>query len=257
MARQSAHPAADKEPNKKPGAVTCPTLRCVGISAAFALAAFHGGPVSAEWRDIRLVASSRRAANITPADTFSTVAPALPTPAVPPSDPPRAFLLAARSAAQAGRMGEAQEALERAETRLLDWTASPSGHSRTDDQRPVVDVAQARRALAADDRPGTLVAIDDALATIGGVVQTAPVAPTALSRFSPPPSLPPPVPVAPPEPTITTALLPGRWALHGAKYAWVRPDSKPRPVQSVASVPGRYVWQDRAYGWVPPHADVQ
>src|SRR5271166_2747793 len=66
-----------------------------------------------------------RASNIAPADTRSAVAPALPVPAVALSAPPLSFLEAARWALAGARTGEAQEALERAETRLLDGTAQP------------------------------------------------------------------------------------------------------------------------------------
>jgi len=58
---------------------------------------------------------------------------------------------------------------------------------------------------------------------------------------------------APEVPVFTQALLPGHWALHGATYVWVPPDTKLRPVQPITPVPGNYVWQDGAYVWVPRH----
>ena len=54
-------------------------------------------------------------------------------------------------------------------------------------------------------------------------------------------------------PTVTYALLPGHWALHGAKYVWVPPETVPRRVEAATLVPGRYVWRDGAYVWVPAH----
>ena len=63
---------------------------------------------------------SNNASNIGPQDTTSTIAPNLPAPDVGPNAPPRAFLVAARSALLAGRTGEAQQALEMAVTRTLD-----------------------------------------------------------------------------------------------------------------------------------------
>jgi WXXGXW repeat (2 copies) len=63
------------------------------------------------------------------------------------------------------------------------------------------------------------------------------------------PVLPPP----PPQPVITRALLPGHWALHGARYVWVPPDTTLRRVQSAGLVPGTYVWRNGAYVWVPTH----
>ena len=58
---------------------------------------------------------SNNASNIGPQDTRSTIAPNLPAPDVGPNAPPRAFLVAARSALLAGRTGEAQQALEMAD----------------------------------------------------------------------------------------------------------------------------------------------
>jgi hypothetical protein len=55
----------------------------------------------------------------------------------------------------------------------------------------------------------------------------------------------------PPPPAITRALLPGHWALHGARYVWVPPETTLRPVQSPEVVPGAYVWRNGAYVWVP------
>jgi hypothetical protein len=63
------------------------------------------------------------------------------------------------------------------------------------------------------------------------------------------PLLPPP----PPQPVITRALLPGHWALHGARYVWVPPETTLRRVQSAGLVPGAYVWRNGAYVWVPTH----
>ncbi len=63
---------------------------------------------------------SEKAGNISPADTRSILAPNLPTPRVVDGAPPRDYLIAARDALAVGHTGEAQEALERAETRALD-----------------------------------------------------------------------------------------------------------------------------------------
>ena len=64
--------------------------------------------------------TSNKASNIGAADTASPIAPALPSPDLGPGAPPLAFLHAARAALATGRTGEAQQALEMAETRLLD-----------------------------------------------------------------------------------------------------------------------------------------
>ena len=66
----------------------------------------------------------------------------------------------------------------------------------------------------------------------------------------------PAAPVAPPssaQPVITRALLPGHWALQGARYVWIPPEIKPRRVQSAALIPGAFFWHNGAYVWVPEH----
>src|SRR5579862_2271701 len=63
---------------------------------------------------------SNRAGNIGPQDTRSEIAPNLPSPSVGQDSPPAAYLRAARTALLQGRTGEAQQALEMAETRALD-----------------------------------------------------------------------------------------------------------------------------------------
>src|SRR5262249_42495878 len=60
------------------------------------------------------------ASNIGPDDTRSSIAPVLPSPVVGEDAPVQAYLQAARSALVAGRTGEAQQALEMAQTRALD-----------------------------------------------------------------------------------------------------------------------------------------
>jgi hypothetical protein len=62
---------------------------------------------------------SDKAGNITAADTTSPLAARLPEPLVADNAPIRDFLVAGRNALAAGRTGEAQEALERAQTRAL------------------------------------------------------------------------------------------------------------------------------------------
>jgi hypothetical protein len=63
---------------------------------------------------------SDKAGNIAPAENGPPYAARLPDPAVGEDASVPQFLLAARGALAAGRTGEAQEALERAQTRVLD-----------------------------------------------------------------------------------------------------------------------------------------
>lgn len=93
---------------------------------------------------------SDRASNITEATMGLTIAPRLPSPRAV-SDTPQALVSAADRALAAGRTGEAQEALERAETRLLSRSVA---HERIGDPSadPAVSrLAAARQALAAGD----------------------------------------------------------------------------------------------------------
>lgn len=76
----------------------------------------------------------------------------LPAPALDDNAPPQAFIQAAIHAIAAGRAGEAQEAIERAESRALDRSVKPS-LARDPSQQPLVQqLSQARQALASGDR---------------------------------------------------------------------------------------------------------
>jgi hypothetical protein len=94
---------------------------------------------------------STRATNIGPSDTRSTVAPSLPVPAVAPDAGFDAYLRAASNALQRNQTGEAQEALERAETRLLDRSVLPSRAGQPAQDPRVAQLGEARQALAAGD----------------------------------------------------------------------------------------------------------
>ena len=103
------------------------------------------------------------ASNLNAATARSTIAPNLPSPAVGPGAGPRAYLMAARAALAAGRTGEAQQALEMAETRALD-RSTPLGATGQPSTSPLVaQIARALQALANGDRGGSVAAIDAAL----------------------------------------------------------------------------------------------
>lgn len=87
----------------------------------------------------------------------------LPDPPVDEDAPPRAFLLAARLAVTGGRMGEAQEALERAESRALTRDVRPSLAGQPSTQALVLLIKSARGALASGDSDRCLETIDAAL----------------------------------------------------------------------------------------------
>jgi hypothetical protein len=105
---------------------------------------------------------SDKASNILPGDTRSTIAPNLPSPPVGEGAPVRAYLQAARSALLGGRTGEAQQALEMAETRALDRSV-PLFQTGVPSRNPLVaQIGDALRALGAGDR-GRAVQIIEAI----------------------------------------------------------------------------------------------
>lgn len=111
---------------------------------------------------------SGQASNITRSDTRSTIAPQLPVPTVGPNAGPEQFLTVAQSALQRHRTGEAQEALERAETRALDRSTSPA-NAGTPDQSPMIQqINDARTALGHGDTARASQIISQALAGAGG-----------------------------------------------------------------------------------------
>lgn len=77
---------------------------------------------------------------------------------------PLAFLLTAKSGVESGRWDEAQEALERAETRVLTRSERPSRAGAPSAQQIVRALQRARQAVAAHDRGAATDAIGAALA---------------------------------------------------------------------------------------------
>jgi hypothetical protein len=198
---------------------------------------------------VRAAAIDVPASNTTATDTRSAVAPALPAPHLAKGSPPVAFLEAARTALNRGRTGETQEALERAEARLLSRAVEPADSDRPDTQRAVYDIGAARKALAVRDRAGATQAIDDAILAANQTVGPIPPSPATIASSAV--AVPPPPPPGPPP--VTYALLPGHWRLRGATYVWVPPETRLRPVEDRPFVAGRYVWRDGAWVWVPGH----
>ncbi len=104
---------------------------------------------------------SDTASNLDSRTTRSELAPNLPAP--PAGDDIQTLLLDARRSLKSGQTGEAQEALERAETRALDRSV-PAGMQREADGSALVRAtADARAALAANDTQGAIRIIDAAL----------------------------------------------------------------------------------------------
>ena len=167
--------------------------------------------------------------------------------------PPAWFLERARSSIQAHRINVAKEALERAETRLLDDRASAPPLRSDMVDRAVLDVGVARRALSVGDRARALYAIDDALATLTVTARAVPISQGVATSASTPATIATPLPVSPAPPVSKFVLLPGHWQLDGYRYVWVKGDETLRPVEARRFAQGRYVWRDRAWVWVPDH----
>ncbi len=95
--------------------------------------------------------ASARASNIDSGDAHSEIAPHLPQPAGGENAGPWNYLRDAERALDHHETGRAQQALEMAETRLLD-RSTPVNEANQPDQGPVVaQVSQARQALGHGD----------------------------------------------------------------------------------------------------------
>jgi len=167
----------------------------------------------------------------------------------PDADAP-ALLLSARSAIERGRTAEAREALERAETRLLGLATPSLPPIEANSRRSVQLIVTARRSLTLNDHPAALRAINAALEASDVAARPQPLPPLAIATPVPPAG---PEISAPAVPPITHALQAGHWALDGADWKWVPPETVPRPVQTAPRVAGHYIWRDQRYVWVPAH----
>ena len=108
---------------------------------------------------------SSNASNLGAADTRTAIAPRLPSPLLAENASPAAFLHAAGQALAAGRTGEAQEALERAESRALSRSVRPSRAGEASRQPLVTTISAARAALSVGDRARALRFIEQAFQT--------------------------------------------------------------------------------------------
>jgi hypothetical protein len=98
--------------------------------------------------------ASSTASNIDSADTHSTIAPHLPSPRLGENAGPERYLEVAEKALKAHKTGEAQQALEMAETRLLDRSTEAGGASQPDNNPRIAAVTAARKSLADKDWAG-------------------------------------------------------------------------------------------------------
>ena len=57
----------------------------------------------------------------------------------------------------------------------------------------------------------------------------------------------------PPPPPVTRALLPGHWQLDGARYVWVKPETRLRVVQERPLILGQNVWKNGRWVFLSAH----
>lgn len=203
----------------------------------------------------------------------SAMASPLPLPTIAQNARADAYLVSARDAVEQRHPGEAEEALERAETRLLGGPLVSVASAAPNVQRAMLDIRAARRALAIGDSQGSLRAIDDALLVVRSISGPGPtqihatgpassagvpvrLAPPAIGitplATAPPVALPSSPKPLPPS-TVTYALLPGHWQLKGARFVWVPPETTPRLVATRRLVPNESVWEGGRWVFVPSH----
>ncbi len=111
--------------------------------------------------------ASTQASNIDSADTHSTIAPHLPQPRIGMNAGPDGYLRAADRALAAHKTGAAQQALEMAETRLLDRSAAAGSASQPDTNPRIAAVSAARKALAEKNWKAARMSIREAMNTGG------------------------------------------------------------------------------------------
>ncbi len=110
---------------------------------------------------------SDKASNITEADTRSVLAPNLPPPPRGENASPRDYLAAARGALAAGRTGEAQQALEMAETRALDRSVPLFQTAGPIEDPLVAEIEDALHTLSVGDRLRSMRIIEASIARLG------------------------------------------------------------------------------------------
>ena len=164
-------------------------------------------------------------------------------------------LEAAETAVSGRRYRQAGEALETAETRLLNNGASPNGVLVTPGGQALAQVCLARDAVRRRDRQDGLTAISMAIGAVQeplpGTVPpidstTQPSPPTTIAATVTPP--PPPVPM------ITKALLPGHWQQGRWQYHWVPPETNLSSVETRTFEQGQFVFKSGIdWVWVPSH----
>jgi len=180
-------------------------MRVMLLATATAAALCIGGVAHAQSADAGPMSTT--ATHIDKADTGSTIAPRLPAPNAADASPDQ-FLASAKRDVMAGRTGAAQEALERAETRILDRSTDPAMANQPDASPRIDHIHNALRMLASKDRAGTTREIDAAMGD-GAPPMAAGTAPmTPMKSTAPMAPMAPMNSTAPMEP-LNTPIAPG------------------------------------------------
>ena len=90
-----------------------------------------------------------------------------------------------------------------------------------------------------------------AMAAIAAANASQPAAAQTAAPYVAPVVLAPAPP--PPPPPVTRALLPGHWQLDGARYVWVKPETRLRVVQERPLILGQNMWKNGSWVFVPAH----
>ena len=104
-------------------------------------------------------------------DSQGVALPALPEPPVGENAPPSSFLRAAQSALITGRTGEARQALEMAQTRMLDRSVPLFQTDKPSANPAVKEVSMALEALSGGDRQAAMRHIQTAMQTADEVAR--------------------------------------------------------------------------------------
>ena len=130
---------------------------------------------------------SQHASNINSANTRSVIAPALPPSHVGPNATASDYLRAAQAALASRRTGQAQEALENAETQLLS-RSMPADLTNKPDQNPAVrNINSALQALGSHDVQGAMQIVQQTIPMTDQMVAGGPpMAPGPVVGMPPP-----------------------------------------------------------------------
>ncbi len=147
--------------------LTLASLALLGVTTSIAVAQTAVPPVARPGHEPGVGTSlplSGNASNINGADTKQAIAPTLPDVGLGDDAKPSDYLRAARAALLAKHTGQAQQALEMAETRALDRVVDADRIGEPNRGEAVREISDAREALGRGDQADAIRLIDVALA---------------------------------------------------------------------------------------------